>query len=198
MGKKAAQPAKVETSRVAFTGRIFNVAADRVRLPHGVTVDMEVVRHPVSVILLPIDADGRVILVRQYRYAVDRWLWELPAGSVDPGETPEAAAARECAEEIRLKPGTLEVLGSFYPSPGYCDELMVFFRLTDLRALGADDGETLVDADEDLEVHHFPLDEIRALIERGEIQDMKTIVGFGLWASSKSPEPRAQSPKPRA
>jgi ADP-ribose pyrophosphatase len=190
MDKKTAQLARVETSRVAFSGRIFNVAVDRVRLPHGVTVDMEVVRHPASVILLPIDSDGRLILVRQYRYAVDRWLWELPAGSVDPGETPEAAAVRECAEEIRLKPGTLDVLGSFYPSPGYCDELMMFFRLTDLRRLGADDGEAHVDADEDLEVRHFPLDEIRALIERDEIRDMKTIVGVGLWARFL-PEPRA-------
>ncbi|HEY7447023.1 MAG TPA: NUDIX hydrolase [Vicinamibacterales bacterium] len=178
MDKKSAHAAKIETSRVVFSGRIFNVAVDRVRLPHSVTVDMEVVRHPASVILLPIDSDGRLILVRQYRYAVDRWLWELPAGSVDPGETPEAAAVRECAEEIRLKPGALDLLGSFYPSPGYCDELMIFFRLMDLRGLGPDDEEAQVDADEDLEVRHFPLDEIHTLIERGEIRDMKTIVGL--------------------
>jgi ADP-ribose pyrophosphatase len=174
------RPALLDTSRVAFTGRIFNVVVDHVRLPHGVTAEMEVVRHPISVILIPIDSEERVILVRQYRYAVDRWLWELPAGSVDAGETPEAAATRECAEEVRLRPGTLEPLGSFYPSPGYCDELMVFFRLTDLRASGPDDPDAHVDADEDLEVGRFPLDQIRALIARGEIQDMKTIVGMGL------------------
>jgi ADP-ribose pyrophosphatase len=179
--KRNDQAARVETSRIAFTGRIFDVAVDRVRLPHGVTVDMEVVRHPISVILIPVDSDGRFILVKQYRYAVNRWLWELPAGSVDPGETPEAAATRECAEEIRLRPGAVDVLGSFYPSPGYCDELMVFFKLTNLRGLGPLDPETHVDADEDLEVRHFPLDEIRALIQQGEIQDMKTIVGVGLW-----------------
>jgi ADP-ribose pyrophosphatase len=178
--KRNDQAAQVETSRIAFTGRIFNVAVDRVRLPHGVTVDMEVVRHPISVILIPVDSDGRIILVKQYRYAVNRWLWELPAGSVDPGETPEAAATRECAEEIRLRPGAVDVLGSYYPSPGYCDELMVFFRLTNLRSLGPLDPEAHVDADEDLEVRHFPLDEIRALIQQGEIQDMKTIVGVGL------------------
>lgn len=179
--KRNDQAAQVETSRIAFTGRIFDVAVDRVRLPHGVTVDMEVVRHPISVILIPVDSDGRFILVKQYRYAVNRWLWELPAGSVDPGETPEAAATRECAEEIRLRPGAVDVLGSFYPSPGYCDELMVFFKLTNLRSLGPLDPEAHVDADEDLEVRHFPLDEIRALIQQGEIQDMKTIVGVGLW-----------------
>jgi ADP-ribose pyrophosphatase len=179
--KRNDQAAEVEASRIAFTGRIFDVAVDRVRLPHGVTVDMEVVRHPISVILIPVDSDGRIILVKQYRYAVNRWLWELPAGSVDPGETPEAAATRECAEEIRLRPGAVDVLGSFYPSPGYCDELMVFFRLTNLRSLGPLDPEAHVDADEDLEVRHFPLDEIQALIHQGEIQDMKTIVGVGLW-----------------
>lgn len=178
---------RLETSRQAFTGRIFNVAVDRVRLPHGATVDMEVVRHPASVILIPIDSEGRVILVKQYRYAVDRWLWELPAGSVDPGETPEAAAARECAEEIGFKPSTLQRLGSLYPSPGYCDELMIFFRLADLRVLDSNDPVTHTDPDEDFEVRHFPLDELRALIEQGEIQDMKTIVGFGLWTLGFGP-----------
>jgi ADP-ribose pyrophosphatase len=171
----------LEASRIAFTGRIFNVAIDRVRLPHGTIVDMEVVRHPTSVILIPVDADGRIILVRQYRYAVDRWLWELPAGSVDRGETPEAAAMRECAEEIRLRPGTLERLGDLYPTPGYCDELMVFFRLRDLATLGSNDPEAHLDPDEDLEVRRFRLDEIRDLIQAGEIQDMKTIAGLGLW-----------------
>ena len=182
MGKEPSdRSALLEASRVAFTGRIFNVAVDRVRLPHGATVDMEVVRHPASVILIPIDSDGRVVLVRQYRYPVNRWLWELPAGSVDPGETLEAAATRECAEEIRLKPGTLERLGSLYPSPGYCDELMVFFRLTDLRALGSNDPEAHVDPDEDLQVCPYQLTQIRDLIQQDEIQDMKTIVGLGLW-----------------
>jgi ADP-ribose pyrophosphatase len=178
---------RLEASRVAFTGRIFNVAIDRVRLPHGPTVEMEVVRHPVSVILIPVDAEERVILVRQYRYPVNRWLWELPAGSVDPGETLEAAAARECAEEIRLRPDTMEQLGSLYPTPGYCDELMVFFRLKDLHALGPTDLEVHVDIDEDLEVRHFSLGEMTALIRQGEIQDMKTIVGLGLWTLGFGP-----------
>ena len=188
----------VEASRVAFTGRIFAVAVDRVRLPHGTTVEMEVVRHPVSVILIPVDSDGRIILVRQYRYAVDRWLWELPAGSVDAGETPEAAATRECAEEIRRRPGSLHELGSLYPSPGYCDELMVFFRLKDLRELGPTDPEAHVDPDEDLEVRHFTVDQIRDLIERGEIQDMKTIVGFGLWTLGFGPSRPEAEMEPKA
>jgi ADP-ribose pyrophosphatase len=100
---------------------------------------------------------------------------------VDRGETPEAAAMRECAEEIRLRPGTLERLGDLYPTPGYCDELMVFFRLRDLATLSSNDPEAHLDPDEDLEVRRFRLDEIRDLIQAGEIQDMKTIAGLGLW-----------------
>jgi len=172
--------ADLESSRRVFSGRVFDVAVDRVRLPHGATVDMEVVRHPPSVILIPMDAEGRIVLVRQYRYAVDRWLWELPAGSVDPGESPEAAAARECAEEIRLRPGTVEELGTFYPSPGFCDEAMMFFRLTDLRAQGPGDPEVHLDADEAFEIRSYAPTEVHALIRRGEIQDMKTVVGMAL------------------
>jgi ADP-ribose pyrophosphatase len=178
-GTQLANNAVRESSRRIFSGRVFHVDVDRVRLPHGPHADMEVVRHPTSVVVIPIDADERIVLVRQYRYAVDQWLWELPAGSVDAGESPETAAARECAEETGRKPGTLEHLGAFYPSPGFCDELMIFFRLSDLAATSPEDGFQL-DEDEYVEIRTFTAGEIAALIERGEIQDMKTIVGIGL------------------
>lgn len=172
--------ASIESSRLVFQGRVFSAAVDRVRLPHGVTVDMEVVRHPASVVLIPFDDEEQIVLVRQYRYAVDRWLWELPAGSVDPGESPAVAAARECAEETGLMPSGVRQLGTFYPSPGFCDEAMIFFRLTGLRTPGPDDPDVHQDVDEQLEVRHFPLDDLRALMKRGDIQDMKTVVGMTL------------------
>src|SRR5437762_12128799 len=86
--------------KILFQGRIFTISVDRVTYPDGRTVNMEVVRHPGSVVLLPMPAPARIVLVRQYRYAVDKWLWELPAGTLEPDEEPEAAALRECHEEI--------------------------------------------------------------------------------------------------
>src|ERR687897_839679 len=88
-------------------GRIIQVEIDVVKLPTGHTVDMEIVRHPGSVVLLPVPKPGSIILIRQYRYTIDRWIWELPAGSLKPKEDPDQAAARECEEEIGLAPGKL-------------------------------------------------------------------------------------------
>lgn len=138
---------------------------------------MEVIRHPRSVVLLPMPDLHHVVLVRQYRYAIDRWIWELPAGSLEPGEDPEAAARRECLEEIGQAPRRVDLLAGFYPTPGYCDEEMLFYRLDGL------DGSTTPaepDEDEQLEPRVFTLLEARALVARGEIVDMKTAVGLTL------------------
>ena len=164
-------------SITVFTGRIFEVHVDRVRLPHGREVRMDVVRHPGSVVLVPIPEPERVILVRQYRYAVDRWLWELPAGSLDPGEDALTAARRECEEEIKHVPHTLERLGSWFPSPGFCDEQMIFFRLTTLSEPAAAAAH---DEDESIEVKTFSMAEARQLVRQGDIRDLKTVVGLSL------------------
>lgn len=120
-------------SRPVHDGRVFQVRTDRVRLPNGSVTTVDVIRHPASVILVPMPDPDLVVLVRQYRYAVDRWLWELPAGNVEPGEDPVAAARRECAEETGRSAATVERIGAFYPTPGYCDEEMIFYRLSRLR-----------------------------------------------------------------
>ena len=161
---------------IVFKGRVFTVEVETYRHPNGREQEMAIVRHQPSVVLIPIDADGRLILVRQYRAAIDRFTWEFPAGSVDPGEFVEAAAARECEEEIGLVPGRFEHLGSWYPVPGYCDEQMIFFRVSGLEKT---DEPAHVDEDEDIEVHTFELREVREMVRRGEIVDMKTIVALG-------------------
>ena len=165
------------SSEQVFKGKVFSVDRDRVTLPNGREVTLDIVRHPKSVVLVPVPEPGHVILVRQYRHAVNANLWELPAGSLDPGETPEQAAARECHEEVGLVPQTVVRLAGLYPTPGYCDEEMIFFRLSSLEQPTT---EAAQDEDEDIEVKTFELREAREMIRRGEIVDMKTLVGLAL------------------
>lgn len=164
-------------SRVVFDGKIFKVHVDRVKFPNGNTVNLEVVRHPRSVVLIPMPDPQHVILVKQYRYPVDQWLWELPAGSLDPGEEPAAAASRECHEEIGKVPRGTVLVGSFLPTPGYCDEEMLVFRLD---GLDEPTGEAEMDEDEIIEPRVFTVAEAAAMVKRGEILDMKTVVGLAL------------------
>jgi ADP-ribose pyrophosphatase len=160
-----------------FDGKVFDIDRDKVRLPNGRTVTVDVVRHPKSVVLIPVPEPGHVILIRQYRYAVNAFLWELPAGSVDDGETPEQAARRECHEEIGKVPATIVRMAAMFPTPGYCDEEMVFFRVSSLEE---PTEAAALDEDEDIEARMFELHEAREMIRRGEIVDMKTVAGLAM------------------
>ena len=162
-----------------YKGRVLQLEIDVVRFPTGHTVDMEIVRHPGSVVLLPIPEPGKIILIRQYRYSIDRLIWELPAGSLKPNEDPDAAAARECEEEIKLRPGKVTRLRGYYPTPGFCDEIMTYYRCEDLRTPPAD-STAKADDDEDIEPRTFTIDEARALVQSGEIVDLKTLAGLSL------------------
>jgi len=164
---------------IVYTGRVFSVEVERRRFPNGREHEITVVRHPPSVVLIPIDEAGRVVLVRQYRASVDRELWELPAGSLEPGETAEAAAARECEEEIGLVPGRVERLRGLFPAPGFCDEELIYFRLSGLRA-PAPDSVHRPDEDEDIHAQAFEVADARAMAARGEIVDLKTAYGLTL------------------
>ena len=169
-----ADPERLSTERL-FEGKVFDIDRDRVRMPNRREVTVDVIRHPASAVIVPVPEPGQVILIRQYRYAVNQWLWECPAGSVDEGETPEQAARRECHEEIGQVPDTVVRLGAMFPTPGYCDEEMFFFRVS---GLSVPEEAAALDEDEDIEVRTFTLKEAREMVRRGEIVDMKTVIGL--------------------
>lgn len=162
-----------------FQGRIFTVQTETLMRPGGGTFTVEIIRHPGSVVIVPVTDEGAIVLVRQYRHAIGRSAWELPAGSLKPAEEVAAAAGRECHEEIGLVSSRLRPLGSFFPTPGYCDEEMHFFRADGLRPPTA--GEIAQpDEDEEIEARAFSRDAIRRMIADGDIIDLKTVAGLAL------------------
>ena len=146
-------------------------------MPNGRATTVDIVRHSRSVVIIPVPEPGKVVLIKQFRYPVNRALWEVPAGSVDEGESPVDAARRECHEEIGLVPQTIVRLTALFPTPGYCDEEMIFFRVSGLEA---PTEQAHVDEDEDIEAHTIDLREAREMVRRGEIVDMKTVVALTL------------------
>lgn len=171
-------PERVLESRRVYEGRVVNLRVDRVALPDGGVALREVAEHAPVVVVVPLDEEGNVVLVRQYRLPVRQWLLELPAGGIDAGESVEGAVQRELQEETGHRAGRLERLGCFFTSPGYCDELMHLFLATELEP-----RPLVADSDENIEVVRMPLADALALIERGEICDAKTIIG--LWAAAR-------------
>jgi ADP-ribose pyrophosphatase len=165
--------------QTVYKGRVFSVETGRRRFPNGQEHEVEIVRHAPSVVLIPFDDDGRVVIVRQYRAPLDRELWEFPAGRVNDGESSEDAARRECGEEIGYVPHRLERIRGLYPAPGFCDEELIFFRVSDLRVPPADSPHT-PDEDEDITTRAVSVDEARAMLQRGEIVDLKTAYALTL------------------
>jgi len=166
---------------IVCTTRVFAVDVEQVPSPDGSgrTHEIATIRHAPCVVLIPVLDDGRVVLIRQYRHSVKRVLWEFPAGSIDPGEAPEAAAMRECEEETSLAPSRVERLTAMLPAPGYCDEEMIFFRVTGLHAPAADSTHK-PDDDEDISVHPTSVAEARGMLARGDIVDLKTAYALTL------------------
>lgn len=159
------------SSRRVYDGALVKLDVDEVEEPGGVRATREVIRHQGSVAALPVREDGSIILVRQFRYAVGESLWELPAGRLDEGETPEEGIQRELREEIGQRAELLEKIAFFYTTPGFCDEVMHLFRVT---GLVADQAEA--DQDERIEIGTFTLDQARAMIATGELREGKTLV----------------------
>ena len=167
---------KTISSQKVFEGRVFNVTVDTVR-EGELTYEREVVHHRGSAVIVPVFDDGTVALVRQYRHPVVRYLLEVPAGTLDDGERPEAGAERELQEELGLIAGNMEKLSEFFVSPGFCEEKMWVYLATELVQ-----GQQRLEEDELLDVVRLPMTEALEMITSGEIQDAKTIVGLMLAA----------------
>ena len=157
-------------STEVFRGRIFRVTVDQVSLEDGSVSQREIVHHHGGAAILPLDEDGNVTMVRQFRYAFSRELMEIPAGKLEAGEDPRAAAIRELEEECGLLAGQVTDLGCIYPTVGYDDEIIYLYLARDLRKTAArpDQGEFLT-----LETH--PLEELTALALSGGLRDGKTV-----------------------
>ena len=168
---------RIATRRV-YTGRVINLDVDTVRFPNGSTGELEMIRHPGASAVVPFLSDPagddpQVLLIRQYRYAAERYLYEIPAGRLDPGEAPDACARRELREETGCTAERVEHLTTMYTTPGFTDERIHLFM-----AVGLTRGEDAREADEFIEVEGMPLSKALSLIERGEIQDGKTALGL--------------------
>jgi ADP-ribose pyrophosphatase len=160
-------------SRWGFEGRLVRVRVDRVLLPTGSQSTREVIVHPGAVAIVPVHADGTVVLVRQWRQAAGKALLEVPAGTLEAGEDPSDCAHRELAEEVCLAAGSMVRLFASYLAPGYSSELLHTFLATDLTP-----AEGQPDADELIEVVRLPLDRAREMVLAGEVEDAKTICGL--------------------
>ena len=156
-----------------YKGRVVTLNIETVALPNGVTVDLETIRHPGASAVVPLKDDGTVVLIRQFRHAAGGYIYEIPAGKLNPGEDPLSCAARELEEEIGYRASSFALLSSILTAPGFADEVIHVYKATGLIP-----GRQQLDRDEVLEVIEMPLAEAIRSIHRGTIRDGKTIVGL--------------------
>lgn len=163
---------KLESQQI-FSGKILNVRLDRVLLPNGKESTREVVGHPGAVAVVPVTTDGRVILVRQFRYPVGEILLEIPAGKLDGGENPDDCARRELEEETGFVAGSLEKLTSFFTAPGFTNEIIHLYIARDLVQ-----AAQKLDGDEFIDVEYYSRQQLKELVASNAIKDAKTLVGL--------------------
>ena len=166
-------PFELIKSENILEGRTFKVRRDTLKTPDGRETKLEIIEHGGSVVLVPVDREGYVLFVRQYRHATGENLLELPAGTRNGGEPFEECAAREIREETGMEAGRIHKVGDFYIAPGYSSELMAVFLATELKK-----NPLQADEDEFLEVERIPLKKVGAMFERGEIRDAKSLAAW--------------------
>ena len=182
---------KVLSSKLVYDGKVFQVTSDQIQEPTGNTARRDVIHHSGSVVVLAVDESGaepRVLLERQYRYAARDYLWELPAGRIDPGEKPLAAGKRELLEETGYRAKRWQRALHFYSSPGFLDETMTIFYARQLTS-----GDAQPEADECIEAELLPLSQVVRMVLAGRIEDGKTIAGVLWLATSLRPDQAQKS-----
>jgi ADP-ribose pyrophosphatase len=160
-------------TRNIYTGKVVTLNIDTVTLPNGATIDLETIRHPGAAAVVPVKDDGTVVLVRQFRHAAGGFIYEIPAGKLQPGEDPLHCASRELEEEVGYRAASFELLTSIFTAPGFADEVIHVYKATGLTK-----GRQQLDPDEVLDIIEMPLAEAVNKIEDGTIRDAKTIVGL--------------------
>lgn len=160
-------------SQTIYQGRVFGVRVDQVRLPDGKITQLEIVEHPGAVVLVPLDKEGNLWFVRQYRHATQETILELPAGTMEGEENAETSARREIREEIGMSAGNLRKIGEFYIAPGYSTEMLYIYLATDLLS-----DPLPGDEDEYLCVEKIPIDQAFAMVYQGQIRDAKTLAAL--------------------
>lgn len=171
------RPAVIATKRV-FDGRVFGIRIDELRYGDGTVHRLDVIEHGPSLAIVATPARDEIVLVRQFRHPAGQALWELPAGTAEPGEDPLAGAVRELREETGYTARSIRPLGTFYTTPGFCDEAMHFYH-----AHGLEPGQQALDDDERIEVATFSYRAAWELVRTGEIADCKTVLAL-LWLES--------------
>jgi 8-oxo-dGTP pyrophosphatase MutT (NUDIX family) len=162
-----------DDKQVIYRGKIVSLCLERVALPNGTTAELEIVQHPGGAAVVALDRDGRLCLLRQYRHVAGGWVWELPAGKLEPGEAPLVTAQRELQEEAGLRAGCWESLGEVLSSPGIFTEVVHLFRATMLSPAPPDN-----ELHELIEVHWLPFTEALRLAQNNAITDGKTLAGL--------------------
>jgi len=175
------------TGLFSWQGKVFEFKSEEATLPNGRRATIEVIRHPGSSAIVPVQGDQSVILLKQYRPAIGRFIWEVPAGTMRDGEDPLDCAKRELQEETGFVGHCLEKLGDLLTAPGYSDERIHLFLATDLIP-----SEQKLDEDECLEIHSFSFEEVTGMINRGEIQDAMSMVALQMAYSRLRGDPFVQ------
>ena len=156
-----------------YEGKVIDLGIETARLPTGGDCKLEIIRHPGGAVALALNSANEVCLLRQYRYATGGWLWELPGGRLEPGESALESAQRELLEEAGLEAGAWQVLTEIWSTPGFCDEKLYLFLARELKNV-----EPCTEEDEVIEVHWLPLAEAIRMCDNNDITDAKTMVGL--------------------